>query len=53
MSLLSGGIKEGEQAAEQLVDHVAQTVGQQVAGLLPALEGYDLVIRIRLEKRAG
>ncbi len=51
MSVLSGPIGEGEQAAEKLADHVSQTVSQQVSSLLPTLEGYEMVIRISLEKK--
>ena len=51
MSLTSGPINETEQAGEKLTDHIAQTVGAQVATMLPSLTGYELVIRISLEKK--
>ena len=48
---VGGTIDKAEQSGEKFADHVAQTISQQVASILPTLEGYDLVIRIRLEKR--
>lgn len=40
-----------EQAGRDLLDQGTAAVASQLASILPALEGYDLVIRIRLEKR--
>lgn len=52
MSVFSGPINEGEAAAEKLTDRVSSTIVQQMATVLPTLEGYELVIRVSLEKKA-
>ncbi len=44
-------INKTESAGEHFTDHAADRIEQQVRGILPALEGYDLVIRISLEKK--
>lgn len=55
MSLTSGPINEVEQAGEKFADHVGKampaTVASVLSTVLPALAEYDLVIRVRLEKR--
>lgn len=51
MSLTSGPINESEQAGEKLTDHAAQVIGQQLASILPALEGYQIVIKISMERK--
>lgn len=52
MDPLGQTIDHGEQSVEKLADHVGAKIASQVASLLPALEGYELVIRIGLEKKA-
>lgn len=44
-------IPELKQAAEEVAGKAIEQVGQQAAGILPALVGYELVIRISLERK--
>ena len=44
-------IPELKQATEEVIGQIAQDVAQPFASILPALSGYELVIRISLEKK--
>lgn len=43
-------IPEMKDAAKDVLNSAATALGNQLAGALPALAGYTLVIRISLEK---
>ncbi len=52
MDPLKDTINDTEGAGEKFADHVGERIAQQIAGVLPTLEGYELCIRISLEKKA-